>query len=60
MDDTKKTGKGDDSRININERYELQYWAGKFNVTQEQLVKAVAATGPMASAVEKYLKTKKE
>lgn len=34
MDDKSKKGKGDDSRININESYELQYWSEKLNISR--------------------------
>lgn len=58
MDDKSKTGKGDDSRININESYELQYWSEKLNVSRDQLKEAVKAAGPNAADVERYLKQK--
>jgi hypothetical protein len=32
-DDKTKTGKPDRDRINVNEDYELRYWAEKFDVT---------------------------
>ena len=56
MDDKSKTGKADDSRINVNESYELQYWSKKFNVSEERLREAVKAVGPLVSDVEKYLR----
>jgi hypothetical protein len=58
MDDKTKTGKTDDSRINVNESYELQYWSEKLNVTKDQLKEAVTAVGPTVEAVKKYLKSK--
>jgi hypothetical protein len=57
MDDKSKTGKGDDSRINVNESYELQYWSEKFGVSKDQLKKAVEAVGPTVDAVKEYLKS---
>lgn len=33
-------GKPDRSRINISERYERQYWCGKFKCSQRELVLA--------------------
>jgi hypothetical protein len=59
MDDKSKTGKRDDSRINVNESYELQYWSEKFNVTTDQLKQAVQAVGTQATAVAEYLSSKK-
>lgn len=56
MDDKSKKGKGDDSRINVHESYELQYWSEKFNVTTDQLRQAVKAAGTSVKDVETYLK----
>jgi len=58
MDDKTKTGKEDDSRINVNESYELQYWSEKLNVSKERLKEAVAAVGTTVEAVKEYLKSK--
>jgi hypothetical protein len=55
MDNKTKTGKADDTRINVNEPYELQYWSEKMNVTRERLKEAVAAVGPNADDVKEYL-----
>lgn len=44
MDDKSKTGKADDSRINVNEEYELQYWSGKLGASRERLINAAAGT----------------
>jgi len=56
MDDKSKTGKADDSRINVNEAYELQYWSEKLNVSKDRLKEAVQAVGTAVEAVRKYLK----
>ena len=58
MDDKQKTGKGDDSRINVNESYELQYWSEKFDVSRDELRQAVEAVGTSAQEVEKYFQSK--
>jgi len=42
--------------ININENYEVEYWANTFDVKPEVLKNAVLAVGNSAAAVEKYLK----
>lgn len=55
MDDKSKTGKADDSRINVNEEYELQYWSGKLGVSRERLKDAVAAAGTRVEDVKSYL-----
>jgi len=59
MDDKLKTGKADDSRININESYELQYWSEKFNVTREELRQAVDTAGPLVEDVRNQLSKNK-
>ena len=54
-DDKTKTGRATRDRINVNEQYELVDWADTFGVSPEQLKKAVAKVGPMASEVAKFL-----
>lgn len=54
-DDLKKTGKQDDSRININESYEVSYWTKTLGVSADKLKEAVRAVGPMVKDVSKYL-----
>lgn len=57
MDDKKNAGKADRSRINLSENYEVEYWSEKFNISPEQLKKAVEKSGSsMAADVEAYLK----
>ena len=56
-DNKSKTGKADDSRINVNEAYELQYWAEKFNVSTAKLKQAVNEVGPMVANVQDYLQS---
>ena len=55
MDNLKKKGPKDDSRININEPYEVTYWTAKFGVTEAKLKEAVRAVGVMVKDVRKYL-----
>ena len=54
-DDKSKAGPQDRSRINVNERYELDYWTKRFGVTPELLKAAVAAVGPGVADVERQL-----
>lgn len=54
-DDKTKTGKGDDSRIDVNDQSELYYWTKTLGVTAEALKKVVASVGPMVSDVKKNL-----
>ncbi|KRD12449.1 hypothetical protein ASE21_00620 [Flavobacterium sp. Root901] len=55
MDDKSKIGKADDSRINITEPYEVQYWSEKFNVPEEILKDAVRAAGTNVEDVREHL-----
>ncbi len=59
MDDKNKKGPQDASRVNVNEDYELQYWSERFNITRDELKKAVAEAGPSVSALEEFLKRKR-
>jgi hypothetical protein len=54
-DDKNKTKPQDASRINVHEKYEVEYWSKKFKVTPEQLKAAVAKVGVSAKAVETEL-----
>jgi hypothetical protein len=55
-DDKTKKGPQDRLRINVTEKYEVQYWTDKFGVTSDQLRNAVQKVGVMAADVEKELK----
>jgi len=55
-DDTNKRGPADRTRINVNEKWELDYWTKKFGVTPEELRSAVAKVGVMVADVEKQFK----
>jgi hypothetical protein len=44
-DDRSKKGTQDRTRINMNERYEVDYWKKKFGVSGQALAGAVRATG---------------
>ena len=54
-DDSKKTGRQDDERINPDQDHELAYWSQKFGVSREELRKAVQAAGPMVKDVQRHL-----
>lgn len=54
-DDLTKTGKADDSRINIHQDHEVQYWTRKLGVTAERLREAVRLVGPMVRDVKRHL-----
>ena len=54
-DDRKNTGPQDDSRVNVNQPHEVQYWTKKFGCTEEQLRRAVQAVGVSATAVGAWI-----
>jgi uncharacterized protein DUF3606 len=55
MDDLKKKGSQDRSKINMNEDYEVKYWIKELGVNKEQLQKLVDKVGNSAAAVRKEL-----
>ena len=54
-DDKTKRGPQDRAKINVQEKYEMDYWSRKFGVTPDQLRNAVEKVGPSAAAVEREL-----
>jgi uncharacterized protein DUF3606 len=55
MDDLKKKGSQDRSKINMHEDHEVRYWTKEFGVSKERLQKAVDKVGNSAAAVRKEL-----
>jgi hypothetical protein len=55
MDDLKKRGPQDRSKINMHEGYEVGYWTKELGVSKEKLQKAVDKVGNPAAAVRKEL-----
>lgn len=58
-DDKKNIGNPDRSRISTSERYEMDYWSKKFNVSHDELRAAIKAVGNTPEKVEQYLKGNK-
>lgn len=58
-DDLKNRGPADRARINVHERYEVDYWCKKFGCSEAELKNAVKHAGVMADRVENYLAQKK-
>ena len=56
-DDKGNPGRPDRDRINMEEDYEVQYWSEKYGVSQEELSAAVKKVGPVASDVQRELRT---
>jgi Protein of unknown function (DUF3606) len=57
-DDKTKKDYRDKTRINMNEKYEVEYWKDKFDVSGQQLAGAVRAVGVSVKKVRNYLKDK--
>jgi hypothetical protein len=56
-DDLSKRGPQDASRINIHERYEVDYWTARFGCSKAELVAAVEAAGTNAKACRSAFQT---
>lgn len=54
-DNLDNRGQQDRSRINVNEKWELDYWTRELGVSEEQLREAVSAAGPAVSKVKEHL-----
>ena len=54
-DNLQNRGGQDRTRINVNEKYEVQYWTEKFGVSAEELKKAVSTAGTSVEAVRAQL-----
>jgi 3-oxoacyl-[acyl-carrier-protein] synthase III len=57
MDNLKKKGQQDRSKINMHEDFEVKYWTKELGVDRERLQKAVDKVGNSAAAVRKELTT---
>ncbi|MFN8391809.1 MAG: DUF3606 domain-containing protein [Bdellovibrionota bacterium] len=58
-DDLSKKTPQDASRIDVNERWELEYWSDRFKVEPDELKKAVKKVGVSAEAVKQHLQGQK-
>ena len=55
MDDLKKKGSQDRSKINMHEPHEVKYWTEELGVDKDQLQKLVDKVGNSANAVREEL-----
>lgn len=56
MSNHNTTNLGDRTVVNLNEPYEVQYWARKWNIPPEELRDAVKITGSLSvSDIEKFI-----
>jgi len=56
LDDLRRKRSQDRAKINVQEKYEIDYWSKKFGVTPDELRDAVKRVGPSAEAVEREIK----
>lgn len=54
-DDLKETGRQDDTRININQDHEINYWSKELGISPNELRQAVGYAGPIIKDVRRYL-----
>jgi hypothetical protein len=55
VDDLKRRQPEDPLKVNLNERWEVEYWTKRFGVTEAKLREAVKAAGVMVKNVEAWL-----
>jgi len=55
MDDLKKKGAADLSKINMHEAWEVDHWTKEFGVSKDELQRVVNKVGNSAAAVRKEL-----
>lgn len=56
-DNNKKTEKPQQDTINLNEEYEVQYWASRLHISQKQLKQTLESIGAnYINDIEQYLK----
>ena len=54
-DNLQNRGPQDRSRINLHEKWEVQYWTRELGVSQEELEQAVKQAGNSVNAVREHL-----
>jgi len=55
MDNEQKIGSLESGNINVNENYEVEFWAKKFNVSPQRLREIIKVTGTAVDAITAYL-----
>jgi hypothetical protein len=56
--DTKRGGRGDRGKIAAGQEWEVKYMAQKYNVSADEVKRAVKAVGNEREKVEQYLQKK--
>jgi hypothetical protein len=54
----KKRDYGRNTRIDMNQSYQVAYWKQRFGISEEELIEVVRAAGGLARNVEAYLRQK--
>ena len=54
-DDLNRRAPEDPTKINVHEKWEVQYWTKKWNITEQQLKDAVAKVGVQTKNVAAHL-----
>lgn len=55
-DNLGKKGEIDKTRINISQRWEIDYWVKELSTTETKLRRAVKVVGPMIVDVKRWLR----
>jgi hypothetical protein len=55
-DDLNNRGPQDRSRINMTEKWEVQYWTRELGVSEDELRQIIQQTGNAVTAVRQHLK----
>lgn len=58
MNKNESVDKHDKNAININDKYEIEYWSTKFGVSVEELLKAVEEVGNSSINVKEHIRRK--
>lgn len=58
MNKNENVDKHDKNAININDKYEIEYWSTKFGVSVEELLKAVEEVGNSSIKVKEHTRRK--
>lgn len=54
-DNLDQRGQQDRNRINVHEKWEVDYWTRTLGVSEQQLIEAVSAAGPAVKNVKEHL-----
>lgn len=55
-DDLRKKRPIDAEKINLSQKWEIDYWTENLHITESKLREAISKVGPYVSDVKEYLK----